>query len=456
MIQGELGAMGRIGSTKELKPHEKVLMHLGMDEGLNKLVLAMLGISDRKPCELQDLLTEPALKDQPIKQLHNVRGTFPIQALGVLPNINLAYSSTHISGNWVEDGNQFRMASDRSYDSALYESICAIYPDINSCSELVPVTLLLPSDVRADVSSLSDARSDWQFIRIGDETEDRPEGRRYGLDYYSTATDELYALRFYLAFKFLGLVDVKHDPRSSKVLFLQILTALGMRDHLDLIDRVQLSKWTKDNRDKLIRGEEVKLDYEKLRSTIGPEISPKAFYYTAPLYRHPKILKAIENNDSEMIYFPFLTCKKSVSSPFQDVNLGSQKAKDRKSLKHATSNMRTMLAYLCSMTSGTAITFNVPVLKKEGERKTTGITSPTLILPAAWNELALSHKGVRPGGEFIAMSDDEDDDSDERANFRNAIYANYYTKQDELLREIPGLPCWGDAHLTCDFSARNN
>lgn len=478
--------MGRVDSTEQLKPHEIALRQLCMDADHCDLIEALLGLNGQSLEQFTHLLTNGK-----VKQLDDVCNHFTPDDLAKLPFVEQDNNAKHVEGHWIKGDELFAIDDSSDYAQKLNDSVCGIYPDFLGCEDTIPVTLLLPSSVQQDVMKLEGSASSWKFITVenfhfkpqklsvfADTTTEKAKANRLKEQAESTL-----ALRLYFAFKVLGLVDTQQSARNGSRIFLDLLRALDLSDQLNLLESTQLKAWTKTQKERLkleeqFHTQEVRdrtlddhsnsessatrarkkkrrdeihakmfsieqqiqqLDLKK-PAPASPE-TKKALYYTIPDALFER-LGWYGEDDKHSINFPTLKLKKPTDLMFTTVCLGSPKKNDPTALLRDADKMRLMLCYLCSMTSGTAITFNVKRSAYRVDRKTMGITSPTLILPEVWSDLAKGLKQHNSNSEVQAMSDGDYRSDGLRSDFVSAIHGDYLTKQDELLRLLPTEGIW--------------
>ena len=467
--------MGRIDSTEDLKPHEIALRKLCLDSHVYDLVLASLGLKNKPLVEFEKLLDNGI-----IRQLDDVSRHFSPKDFSKLEKLKLNAKKVNISGKWVKEGDNFSIEDSDNYAKKLNDAIHKIYPDFGADSQKIPVTLLLPSSIKEDVFKLEGTPSKWEFITIQDDDKKTEEECAFGLSALAALAAQAklaFALRLFLSFKFLGLTNTQQSKKNGSRLFLDIIRSLNIEDQFDLLNCNELKDWSKryKQREKLqlkintLQRQDEELD-SKYKSDTATNFNKKkarrevihnkisdleskidnislsdvqptgmettdSFYYTLP------------SNLCEMLNIPnyphtytFPTLKTKVEShlKFTSVCLGQDKKNDPTALIRDTDKMRLMMCYLCSMTSGTAITFYVDKKMLEGS-KALGITSPTLVLPEVWCDLALGLKQHNSNQDVTSMSNDDYEASDPRKNYVSAIHGTYLAKQGEILRIIPNI-----------------
>jgi len=463
--------MGRIDSTEELKPHEIALRKLCIEKERYLLIMATLGLESTPLTRFKSLLDNSL-----VKQLEEASGHFTPDDFTKLPPIGLHAKKTSISGNWVKDGDHYRVSDDKGYTKKLNKAVQTIYPEVDANTQLIPITLLLPSSIKQDLYKLEGSPSKWDFTTVQNDDKQLKTKSAFGVEALANQAKLAFPLRLFLAFKFLGLADTQQSARNGSRIFLELIRSLNIVDHFDLLSTTELKAWNKrykqkinldvrlnTQRDKLNdlnhhyssatqaqiekkqkRRDEIEAKISEIRKLINQiNLDPipsegietaNSFYYAIP----DDLRDLLQLPEDERVYtFPTLKTKAEPELKYTTICLGQAKQKDRNALTRDTEKMRLMLCYLCSMTSGTAITFYVDKNAYKGNRKTLGITSPTLILPDLWCELAMGLKQHNSNQDVASMSDENYDASNERKNFVSAIHGTYLAKQDELLRLIP-------------------
>ncbi|GAA0695315.1 hypothetical protein GCM10009104_23760 [Marinobacterium maritimum] len=464
--------MGRIASTTGLKPHERALNALGMDADYYQLILATLGISKKYPESTKDLLDHDRLRLS-----EQVVTPFTFAQLKQLPALNLETEHKEVSGTWESTGGELVIGAGNDYAQALDQAVQEVMPDWIGQETEIPITILLPGQAQQTSNDLVGAESHWRFI-TAQMTEEQG---LFSSEAMQPVEKANLAIRLYSACKFLGLVGTQQSVRNGSRICLELLQAIGIDDQLEYLSAARLQEWSKqqqkwvkleDNQrhtllDKLrkikststktdiqLQHKQTKLDevcrkiemvereiavllkQEPTDLNIKP-VKNRAFYYAIP----PHTLNTLDPSYKAVAgskVFPTLSPKEG-GLAYTTVCLGQAKEKDPTALIRTAQQLRVMLAYLCPMTSGTAITFKVPKRAYSEGRKVIGVTSPTMILPRAWADLALGLKQYTKNTVTKPMSDEDYESQGMKADFVSAIYADYDTKQDELLRVLPTL-----------------
>ena len=465
--------MGRVGSTEKLKPHEKELRKLCMKQSDYDLIMFALGLGPL-PEELDKLLSHGS-----IKLLDEVYEHFSIDDFSELTPLNLHTENISISGQWHEEDGHY-MVGDDKYAEDLRHAIMNVYPTPSPELKKVPVTILLPSAIKQDEFKLTDSPSEWEFITLQEEDKQDEKSYQLGLQGLRKELDMAYPLRLFLAFKFLGLIDTLKPANNTSRIVIDLLESLSMLGNFDLLDHKKLTEWSnkykefcrissridtlqekdselyklttsgtpgqiKKAREKRIQ---IQQDIANLRRQLSaidltrlqeaPESEPetetkkKSYYFAIP-----NELRVEMGLPTDKPYcFPTLKTKSKPKLKYTTVCVDSATPNNRQRADRSTDKLRFMLCYLCSMTSGTAITFYVD---KEKYQTATGKVTPTLILPDSWAKLALGLKQYENSG-TSSMSDDYVSDNLKK-DYIAAIYGPYLSKQGELLRLIPTV--WG-------------
>lgn len=465
--------MGRIDSTDELKPHEIELRKLRMDNERYQLIMSTLGLKSTELSKFKLLLDNGA-----VKQLDEFSGHVTPDDFAKLPAMKLNVKKSSVSGKWIKDEEQYRVSDEHGYTEKLNKAVRNIYPDFSEETQRIPVTLLLPSEIKQDEFKLLGSPSKWDFITVQNDDKQLKTKKASGVESLSEQAELAFPLRLFFAFKFMGLVDTLQTDKNGSRIYLELIRSLNIADHFDLLNHAKLKAWSKRYKQRIklstkldtlqsrdtelysrntpnsasqVKGkrkdrEEINAKFKEIQQQIDQlDLAPipsesvdteHAFYYAVP----EDVRELLKLSDKESIYsFPTLKTKVHSELKFTSVCLGQPKKKDAKALSRSTEKMRLMLCYLSSMTSGTAITFYVDKNAYKGKKKTLGITSPTLILPEAWAELAKGLKQHNSSSEVSSMSDDDYADGKLRADFTSAIHGDYLVKQGELLRLLPML-----------------
>lgn len=463
--------MGRIASSSCMKPHERALSQLSIDERLHQLILATLGVSASFPEKASTLL-----HDQQLKIPENTLKPFLLADLINLPALDMRAEETTVLGTWERKDDALVIGAGSDYAIKLDEATQKIAPDWIGAENEIPVTILLPGKVQKERDDLIGSESCWRFITIRAQ-----EKHDLFSDECMAPKDKAnLAVRLYSTCKLLGLVGTQQPARNGSRICVDLLEAIGIADQLHYLCAKKLREWSKqqvqrssleDNqlntlqnkrfkisvtspktdrecREKQAKQDEVERRIQEVRQQIADletaysvaRITPdknKAFYYAIPEATMDTLLPGKKSQLITGLPVMLTSSPKEMNLAFTTVCLGQPKEKDATALIRTAGQLRLMLAYLCPMTSGTAVTFRVPKRANMGRGRTTGITSPTLILPKAWAELAQGLKNYTRNTATKPMSDEDYQYQGNRADFVSAIYADYDTKQDELLRIIP-------------------
>ncbi|MCP4595428.1 hypothetical protein [Neptuniibacter sp.] len=439
-----------------------------MKQSDHGLIMFALGLAPI-PEELDKLLSNGS-----VKLLDELYDQFTAHHFSQLPTLNLHTDRINVEGRWHEQDGYYAVGDDE-YADKLYEAIMSIYPEPSPLADKVPVTILLPSAIKQDEFKLTDSPSEWEFITLKEEDKQDDKSYQLGLQGLRDELDMAYPLRLFLAFKFLGLVDTLKPANNNSRIVTDLLESLSMSGQFDFLDHKKLTEWSKQYKEhcrissridtlqekdselyKLItsgtpgqikktreKRNQVQSDIANLKEKLSDiDISPlqatpspetKSYYFAIP----KELRVELELPEDKPYCFPTLKIKSKPKLKYTTVCVDSAKPTDRHRAKRSTDKLRFMLCYLCSMTSGTAITFYVDKAKYQS---VTGKNSPTLILPDSWAKLALGLKQYENAG-TPSMSDDDYASDNLKKDYIAAIYGSYISKQGELLRLIPTV--WG-------------
>lgn len=447
----------------ELKPHEKVLRQLICNEDINTFILHILGLE----CVDIELLKKSVETNKKLRKPY--LDILDVETLFQLPVLKTNAQKKSVNGKWQKVDGLLQISESEDYENALAEAIEEIFPLEPRQDGAIPVTLLLPNSIEMDGDNLCGKESNWQFFNIDAATN------------HQCLIDDKYSffgLRLFSVFQSLGLVQPLQKKSGNKTLA-NILQSTALNDHFALVCSENIKVHHKKDRDfqklsnendklkaqitslnkKLDDGfythkndklsainKEIKLVNERIKllkteldqthsalvdtdkKLIVKNIS-NPFYYCF----HSELLEGIKNEIRCGFTLPALkfpeTTKYTSNIIEVDGNLPT-----KRSLKR----MQFMLAYLFSMTCGTAITFYFkPHKTKFRGAKLQGLEAPTLILPKEWNELALAAKTHRPDKKVGRYNRENSDCEVSRDSYLQAIYYDYWYKREELMRCIP-------------------
>lgn len=460
--------MARIDSTEALKPHEKALKQLRLDQSLHQLLRATLGIEEF-PDNLLDLL-----ENRPVKQVDQVSNYLSALELKKLPPVKTIHEEKQLKAIWERVGDELVIQDETSYAKQLDHWGNVISPDWLGSEDEIPVTILIPATAQEMAEKITGSESTWDFISIQlPKEQDLMANKPLSLGDRANI-----AVRLYFSLQFLGMVSAQQSAKNGSRICQELLASLHLSNHFAFLDGADVKEWAKKQKRKVeleenqlqrlqakiqaLKGKreteaqfkahqlkvkeltqriaKVESEIEALGSvrkpiSIHPD-SKSAFYYSIPDMTL-KRLGLMTGKQTNAITFPALAptgeCPKYTS-----VRLGLPKEKDPTYTFRTAKQLRTMLAYLCPMTNGTAITFNVPRVGNDRENQKV-ITSPTLVLPDVWSDLALGLKKHTNSRAVDSMSEDDYESSGLQVDFESAIYGDYKTREGELLRVLPTI-----------------
>ena len=451
----------------ELKPHEKALKSLIIDERITKFILKTLGLAAYDDHELAGVInTNNKLK----KSYFDL---FEASELLQLPKLNLNFTSISAEGEWIEDKGLLKVANNNDYEQIICQAIDNIFPHTLNADGLIPITILLPSSVEMEGDNLVGKKSSWNFILVNSQT-----NNALGSIDPINNLNSCFGLRLFSVFQSLGLVDSLQSVRKN-TFFSNLIQSTGLHKHFSLVDSENIKLFKKledflEDLDKKLRKIDSKInklqhsesihhstkkreaisqeltklrsqqkamqeertqaetELNKLNATLSITDTTKSFYYTIAKCVLQNEDSTTEDSTTEdptnMDHTPpyKIPAFKFKESPAFQVN------------KRFIDRMNFMLSYLFSMTSGTAITILVEPQKTHlSGPKHHGVEAPTIILPKVWNELALAIKQHNPRDRVKNYYDEAENDHVDKSTFQNALYLDFWHKREELMRCIP-------------------
>jgi hypothetical protein len=479
-LNGDIPEMVLKLNGDELKPHEKALKSLIIDERITKFILKTLGLAAYDDHELAGVInTNNKLK----KSYFDL---FEASELLQLPKLNLNVTSISAEGEWIEDEGLLKVSNNNDYEQIICQAIDNIFPHTLNADGLIPLTILLPSSVEMEGDNLVGKKSSWNFILVNSETNNDALGSIELINDLNSC----FGLRLFSVFQSLGLVDSLQSVRKN-TFFSNLIQSTGLHKHFSLVDskNIKLFKKLEDFLDELdkkirkinskinklqhsesihdstakrdeIRQERAELHsqrdaiYEeliqaetesnKLEDKLSTTNILKSFYYTIAM----PVLQNEDSTNKDHTPIYKIPAFKFKESPAFQVNIietdgfasaeSAKQVKKAKLAKRFIDRMNFMLSYLFSMTSGTAITILVKPEKTPLKgAKSQGIEAPTIILPKVWNELALAIKQHNPRDKVKNYYDEAENDHVDKSTFQNALYFDFWYKREELMRCIP-------------------
>lgn len=454
--------------SNEMKWHEKLLSELATPEGVDELILSLLGVQGNSLRNYSRLFN---IRDE-VEIPENDLSHFSIESLLEAPELLLNTSNTVAEDVWKVENNMISLSNHTEYSEQLIKAVDCICPHKTMpVNDTVPVTILIPDSNILKSSRLDGKKTSWRFIKINEEDcEDK-----VGLERAVEEEGYLLGLRLFLIFKILGLTSSQQPSKNLSSTFPKLLKELKLNEQFKFISTKKLREKRSlirkenelylkvkkkkrllerlDEKIKKIKSDllsddsklellienkgnllnELKSLTEKERSLareyVGLNIyhssnaPKKGFYYSIPRFvlNEANIFSYDDDVDSDKQIVPTLSI---------NLEMPKYKASSFENEPSDFRHMRLMLSYFFPMTTGTAITFNI----RKGTYKT-----PQLILPERWNELVMAmkdHNSTKPSSKTEeAMTE---------GNFRGicmaALHEGLHHENREFMRLLPYVP----------------
>lgn len=429
--------------TADLKAHERKLLEEYFPPELGELIISLLGFNR----ELRrDSFAHFDTHDR-IKVSGSIGKKLEIRDLMRLPGLSLNYTHKEIEGVWQVIGDELRISEFDGHSTKLEKAIDSILPYDSGDSEIIPITIFIPKVDKSRSGSLNNHSTSWDFYNLQYESDSDTQG----FGDLSRNPESYFGLRLFLALKLMGLANINQSAKNNSKFFLHLINSTELDAHFKRIDTSRLKEHQKLSK-QLLKMESMNKktsDNSKLKEiqsniynlserinnlSLGFEGGRRkaGFYYTLdrkPGYKH-------QLDDEELIY-PTLNSKIKPKSRYKDnrIELDGNVPTPRHLRR-----MRFALSYLISMTSGTAVTFNI---KSQNYKE---IMGPVLLLPETWNEFALALKQHNPRNE-VGVYDESVSESDFREQCKSAVYMDFWYKRKKFMRLIPGISHTSDQDI---------
>lgn len=362
------------------RPHEQYLQSLGVSDIQVKCVKRLLGLPDgAKDFELDNYLT---IAQRELGGMENNLDHAMLKRL-LLKQPNPTFTAESLTGTWKAFHN-FALKPYLAYtteqeDSALIERINQLVPLDCPDKDYIPVTLLLPSEsnnTHSKTESLTGYQASWQFHALSHNDWEKQINQ-----------DSAWALRLFLMFSFLGLADTTLNKNGDgSTLFLNLLVTNNLLDSFNFYD---------------LEGFKTALfDADNQTFTKLPTIK-NIFRHAGSAYctLDPQLAASLMNTaGATQPVLPTLKLTKGIFTPFDRCKLNKPRGKKDKS--HYTNdarNIRIALNYLFCMTSGTAITFHIPVKQVIPALSHYQQHSPVILMPQQWQRLTTALRDSKRG-----------------------------------------------------------
>tara|TARA_R110001592_G_scaffold361992_1_gene674481 strand:- start:3807 stop:5441 length:1635 start_codon:yes stop_codon:yes gene_type:complete len=490
----------KMDKRSNMNTREKIFHRVTGEEKLNKLILLLLGLSDTSIKSLDNTFGEQekvkidkrfvlSFEEDHLKQIPdivvNTEESFEANATWMLKSeirnnkpkmrkqaLAKAKKQSLEEFNKLEEQYKFDDMFEKTdlnseerlipsdfdnYTNQIQKAADTIYPlSSESDTDLIPITILLPSSTEQEGDSLIGKTSSWKFITI--KNTDSDDKKKLGFNKLAENVDLFFGLRLFLVMKAIGLTSTNSSENNGSKVFIDLLNSTSLAKHFNLLNADKVRQYIKlttklaslkrklDGLDRT-KKESIKKINESITSISNilndmslvatPREVKSGVYFALPVKNITDIEKLDDENNIEDIdpdeQYVLPTLNTSLRSDVFTTNkLGVDKNNGKPELR-IIKRMRYMLANLLPFTSGTAITFYI---KKENEKQE--IRAPLLILPKEWDSLAAALKTHHPLEELPEYS--EDDEKKFRNDCLKALYPHPdrdSDEKDEYARFVP-------------------
>ncbi len=365
--------------------YEEYLLRLGINKLQIEAVKKVLGVESQ--LSIDDFLN--ALK-YPSKRLSNLETKLDDHHYHYMmrQELNPNYTQNTLSGTWFRVSNfseQFlRIAGkdkkDANHETLINKIIDDLCPPDAPSKDYINVTILLPKlkieeDKGTQHHKLEGYNAKWDWYKL----------RRSQVK-NQLENDPAWSLKLFLAFSFMGLADSSIDKKNgSKLLYNMLNTSNSLQD-FNIYDSTLYDDW-------LQSGEKDPIPAEV--DNIFTQTLDNSAYLTVSA----KILSALDEPElAQQHPIPAVTLNCIQSSKFASTSaLKDRGNKDPSHFINSAKNIRLGLNYLFCMTSGTAITLQIPIEPVGIKMKHWQLNTPLIIAPIEWIKLIEGTKKKKTG-----------------------------------------------------------
>lgn len=362
---------------------EEYLLRLGTNETQVEAIKYALGIDSSLTCkELFENLTYPS------KRLNGIETKLEEHHYQYLlhntPTPN--YTKNTLSGTWFKVSNFFGellaiAGKDQKYghhETQLFKLINDLCPLDAPSKEYVNVTLLIPNqEIKASEESqhheLEGYNAKWQWYKL-----------RKNQVKSQIESDPTWSLKLFLAFSFMGLANTSIDKKNGSKLLYNLLNTSNLLNDFHFYDSALYRDWIETN-------------------DTAPERVDNIFTQTldnsAYLTVSDKLANAVDEPSLvKLLALPSVELKTKKQIKFASTSaLKDRGSKDPSHFINSAKNIRLALNYLFCMTSGTAITLQMPIEPVGAKMKHWQLNTPLIIAPIEWVKLIEGMKKKKTG-----------------------------------------------------------
>jgi len=371
---------------KELRNvHEEYLLRLGTNKLQVEAVKKVLGVeSQLSNDDFSNSLIYPSKR---LSGLETKLDDHHYHHM-IKQTLNPNYTQSTLSGTWFRVSNfsgQFlRIAGkgkkDANHEVLINKIIDDLCPLNAPSKDYINVTILLPNlEIEENKyyqhHELEGYNAKWDWYKL-----------RHSQVKDQIENDPTWSLKLFLAFSFMGLADSSIDKKNgSKLLYNMLNTSNSLQD-FNIYDSTLYDDW-------LQSGEKDPMPAEV--DNIFTQTLENSAYLTVS----DKILKALDEPELARQHpIPTVTLHCDQSSKFASTSaLKDRGSKDPSHFINSARNIRLGLNYLFCMTSGTAITLQIPIESISTKMKHWQLNTPLIIAPIEWIKLIEGTKKKKTG-----------------------------------------------------------
>jgi hypothetical protein len=363
--------------------YEEYLLRLGISELQVEGIKRVLGVKSKLSNEdLLDELTYPSkrLEGRETKlEEHHYQ-----HLLNSTPQPN--YTKNTLSGSWFKSSNfsgQFlRIAGkdkkDEYHENQVNKIINDLCPLAATSKEYINVTVLLPKLEVDEISTeqhheLEGYNAKWEWHKL-----------RQSQVKSQIEKDDTWSLKLLLAFSFMGLADTSIEKKNGSKLLYNLLNTCDLLRDFNFYDSTLYKEWLQTN-------DQIPNKVEN----IFTHTHDNSAYLTVS----DKIAKGI--GEATLVKeLPLPSAELNIKKRTQFASTSALKDRGSKDPSHfinSASNIQLGLNYLFCMTSGTAITLQIPIEPVGAKMKHWQLNTPLIIAPIEWIKLIEGTKKKKTG-----------------------------------------------------------
>lgn len=363
--------------------YEEYLFRLGISELQVEAIKCVLGVKSKISNEdLLDKLTYPSKRLEGRETKLEEHHYFHLLNDTLKPK----YTKNVLSGSWFKlsnfSGQFLRIAGkdqkDEYHEDQINKIINDLCPLTATMKECINVTLLLPKLEVDETSSeqhheLEGYNARWEWHKL------RQSQVKSQID-----NDPTWSLKLLLAFSFMGLANTSIDKKNGSKLLYNLLNTCNLLRDFNFYDSTLYKEWLQTN-----------VQIPDQVENIFTHTHDNSAYLTIS----DKIAKGV--NEATLVKeLPLPSAELNIKKQNQFASTSALKDRGSKDSSHfvnSANNIRLGLNYLFCMTSGTAITLQIPIEPVKANMKHWQLNTPLIIAPIEWIKLIEGTKKKKTG-----------------------------------------------------------